>query len=77
MNIYGHEVELTALADDDGVVTDVLVLARTVRFSDDGRAEDALFTSVTRSSTYMLQMGMLHAAQGCLGMAYDDDEDEQ
>lgn len=76
MNIYGHEVELTALAVDDGMVTDVMVLARTVRFSDQGRAEDALFISGTRSSTYMLQLGMLHSALESLGMDFED-EDEQ
>ena len=75
MNLYGHDVDLTALADDDGMVTDVLVLARTVRFSDQGRAEDALFISGTRSSTYMLQLGMLHAALESLGM--EDLEDDE
>ena len=74
-NIYGHDVDLTALADDDGMVTDVLVLARTVRFSDQGRAEDALFISGTRSTTYMLQLGMLHAALESLGM--EDLEDDE
>ena len=74
-NIYGHDIDLTALADDDGMVTDVLVLARTVRFSDQGRAEDALFISGTRSSTYMLQLGMLHAALESLGM--EDLEDDE
>ena len=75
MNIYGHDVDLTALADDDGMVTDVLVLARTVRFSDQGRAEDALFISGTRSTTYMVQLGILHAALESLGM--EDLEDDE
>ena len=75
MNIYGHDIDLTALADDDGMVTDVLVLARTVRFSDQGRAEDALFISGTRSTTYMLQLGILHAALESLGM--EDLEDDE
>ena len=75
MNLYGHDIDLTALADDDGMVTDVLVLARTVRFSDQGRAEDALFISGTRSTTYMVQLGILHAALESLGM--EDLEDDE
>lgn len=75
VNIYGHEVELTEVSDDDGVVTDVIVLARAVRFGDNGRAEDALFISGTPSTTYMLQLGMLHAALESLGMGdLEDDE---
>ena len=74
MNIYGHEVELTQIGDGE-MVTDVIVLARSVRPRNNDRTEEALLVSGTTSTTYGLQMGMLRIAQEVLGM--EDLEDEQ
>ena len=77
MNIYGHEVELTEVEDGE-MVTDVIVLARSVRSRNDDRPEEALLVSGTTSTTYGLQMGMLRIAQEVLGVDFEDeDEDEQ
>ena len=74
MNIYGHEVELTQIEDGE-MVTDVIVLARSVRSRNNDRAEEALLVSGTTSTTYGLQMGMLRIAQEVLSM--EDLEDDE
>ena len=77
MNIYGHEVELAQIEDGE-MVTDVIVLARSVRSRNNDRPEEALLVSGTTSTTYGLQMGMLRIAQEVLGVDFEDeDEDEQ
>lgn len=65
MNIYGHDIELI---DTEGeIVTDVIVLARTVRHDDDGCLQDSLIVSTTRTTTYMLQAGMIQCAAEAIG----------
>lgn len=61
--IYGHEIDLPDHGADDGVVTDVVVLARTVRYKDDGRPEEALSVGGTNNTTPMLRAGMLNEFQ--------------
>lgn len=74
--LYGHAIDLTTADDvEDGVVTDVLVVARAVRYNDEGRAEDALLISATDSTSSIVQQGM--ANDLLLGIsltrgAYDD-----
>ena len=70
VNIYGHEVELTE-PDGDEVVTDVIVLARAVRYDDDGHAQDSLLMTSTRTTTSMVASGMFTFA---LDMQAEDDE---
>ena len=64
IEIYGHDIELT---DPEGeIVTDVIVLARSVRNTDDGRIEDSLLASTTWTTTGMIQRGMLGDAKDAL-----------
>lgn len=60
--IYGHEIELEP-DDDGGMVTDVLVIARHVRLTDDGRASDTVSMSGTTQTTGIVQGGMIATAQ--------------
>lgn len=61
--IYGHDVDLVELDADDGVVLDVIVLARVVRYNNEGHGEDILYTSTTPTTTGMVQRGMIEAAR--------------
>lgn len=58
---YGHEIELTE--PDDGVVTDVIIMARSVAYDDEGNAYDDLLWTSTRQTTGMIQDGMLSRAR--------------
>lgn len=64
--IYGHEIELEA-AEPDEMVVDVIVIARVLRPTDDGRMEDALCISTTKTTTAIVQMGMAVAFAECAG----------
>ena len=58
------------------MVTDVLVIARHVRTSDDGRPEGTISlsgTTTTTTTTGIVQLGMLHTA---LASATDPDDEE-
>ena len=62
--IHGHEIEIEDL-DPGEVVTDVMILMRTVRHNDeDGRLQDAITIGCTTQTTGMIQRGMLDAADG-------------
>jgi len=61
LTIYGHDMDLED-PDEDGYVTDVVVVARVVRPADDGRIEDMAMLSTTGQTTWMIQVGMLVAA---------------
>ena len=65
LNLYGHELDLVELEDDE-IPTDVIVIARTVRHTEDGRLEDAISISTTRMTTGLIQRGMIHEALDCL-----------
>lgn len=71
MNIYGHEMDLEE-AEPGEVVVDVMVIARTLRYDDEGHGEDAVLISTTRQTTGMIQAGMLHFSLESTG--YDGDE---
>lgn len=62
INIYGQKVELTP--PGDGYITDVIILARSLRHGDDGKMYDALLVSATESTTGMLFDGMIQALNG-------------
>lgn len=55
-NLYGLELDLEEV--DDGIVTDVVVLSREIRYNKEGEAEEALLISATPSTTPMLMQGM-------------------
>ncbi len=59
--LYGHDLDLFD-PDEGGLVTDVIVLARVVRYNDDGRAMDAMILSSTRNTGGIIQGGMLSTA---------------
>lgn len=59
IEMYGHTIDLTPIDEgNEGVVTDVLVVARAVRYNDDGKPEEALLVSATDTTTPILQQGM-------------------
>ena len=60
-HIYGHDLGLYEPADG-GLVTDVVVLARVVRYDDDGDATDSLLVSSTRNTDGIVLSGILSAA---------------
>lgn len=72
--IYGHTVGLWQ-PDDGGLITDVVVLARVVRYDDDGCAEDSLLMSTTRSTGMIVQAGILATAMDAAG-AWGQEDDE-
>lgn len=74
INIYGHTLNLWQ-PDDGGLITDVVVLARVVRYDDDGDAADALLMSATRSTGKIVQAGILSAAMDAAG-AWGREDDE-
>lgn len=61
--INGCEIEIDA-PDDGGLVTDVVVLTRVVRHSDDGRLADSILINSTTQTTGIIQAGMLAVADG-------------
>ena len=71
MNIYGNEITL-AEPDSDGMVVDVIVIARTLRQGKDGHMEDAVLVSSTDSTTGIIFDGMMSTVLN--GALEDDDE---
>lgn len=65
--IYGYKIDLPE--PDEGIITDVMVLARVVRY-DDGSACDDLIIACTPHSGGIVQLGMIHAYS-------DYDEEDQ
>ena len=64
VTIHGQEIALEDVEPDE-VVTDVMILMRTVRHNDeDGRLQDAITIGCTTQTTGMIQRGMLDAADG-------------
>ena len=59
--VHGQALELTPI-DDGEVVTDVIVIVRAIEFDEDGRAHDSIYVDGTRSTTELIQTGMLAAA---------------
>lgn len=61
LTIHGHEMDITEPVDGD-VVVDVIVIARALHVDQDGTTQDSLIMDNTRHTTYMVQRGMLDAA---------------
>lgn len=59
VNIHGHDIDVYQ-PDPGQIVTDVIVLCRTLR--PDTETGEALWISNSPGITYMLQLGMLNAA---------------
>lgn len=59
--VRGQTIPLTPIGDGE-VVTDVIVIVRAVEFDEDGRAHDSLYVDRTRSTTELIQTGMLATA---------------
>lgn len=72
--VRGQTIPLTPI-DDGEMVTDVLVIVRTIEFDEDGRAHDFIYLDRTRSTTEVVTTGMLAAAEQS-AMAYWEPEDE-
>lgn len=62
IKIGDHEIELTELDEEDGYIADVMVIVRAVRPGEDGRVRDLAAISTTKHTTWMIQVGMIHAA---------------
>ncbi len=62
MNIYGHDIELEE-SNPGEIITDVMVIARTVHYGEDGKAIDTALISHTRQTGGMIQVGMLDFAR--------------
>ena len=73
--LYGHDLDLFD-PDEGGLVTDVIVLARVVRYDDDGRAEDSMLLSSTRNTGGIIQAGMLSAAHS-MSQNWTPEEDDE
>lgn len=71
--IYGHEIELTD-PDGEGIVTDVLIIARTVQHEPDGRLSDSLSIDATEQTTGMVQHCMVSIAKLLTGSGWGDAE---
>lgn len=65
-SIYGQELELTEVEAGE-MVMDIIILARVLRPTDDGRMEDALLVSTTKTTTGIVQMGMAAAFGESMG----------
>ena len=61
VSIYGQDVELIEIPDDETVL-DVIVLTRTVWHNEDGNLEDALQLVSSPNTTSTIKVGMLTAA---------------
>lgn len=72
MNIYGNHINLET-PDDDAIIVDVVVIARSLRTSKDGRMEDAVLVSSTDSTTGIIFDGMLSAVTNGEYVEVDDD----
>lgn len=72
MNIYGNHIELER-PDDDAIIVDVIVIARSLRYGKDGRMEDAVLVSSTDSTTGIVFEGMLSAVANGECIEVDDD----
>ena len=71
MKIYGHDINLTE-AEEGEIITDVMVLARAVRHTDEGGLEDFILSSSTRTTTGMIQSGMLTFAMDSMMSSEDE-----
>ena len=72
MNIYGNHINLEA-PDDDAIIVDVIVIARSLRTGKDGRMEDAVLVSSTDSTTGIIFDGMLNAVTNGEYVEIDDE----
>ena len=70
-HIYGHDLGLYEPAEG-GLVTDVVVLARVVRYDDDGDATDSLLVSSTRNTGGIVLSGILSAALSATEWEHED-----
>ena len=60
--INGNDVEL-AEPDDGAIITDVVILRRSVIHGDDGKLLDSLWIDATAQTTRIVQVGMIEAAR--------------
>ena len=72
MNIYDNEIELETPNNDD-IVVDVIVIARTIRQGIDGRMEDSVLVSSTDLTTGIIFDGMLNAVANGEYVEVDDE----
>ena len=70
VEMYGHDVELMPVPDGQ-VVTDVIVIARSVWYTEEGWARDSLLISTTRGVSGTIYTGMMSQA-----LDYEGDDDE-
>ncbi|MDY6054365.1 hypothetical protein [Micrococcus sp.] len=74
--VHGQTIPLTPI-DDGEIVTDVIVIVRTLKFDENDRAHDFVYVDQTRSTTEIVTTGMLTAAeQVAMGYWEPEDEDE-
>lgn len=76
MRIYDQEVELPEVDPEElGVVVDVVVLARVLRFGENGRPDETLVVGDTRSTSPIIHKGMAYEYLDMLdnGNAYNED----
>lgn len=66
--IYGHKIDLPE--PDEGIITDVMVLARVVRYEDVSACDD-LMIACTPQTGGIVQLGMIKAFTD-----YDSGEDD-
>ena len=57
VTIDGHEIELQEI-DPDEIVTDIMILRRTVHHDQDGDLEDAIRSDWTPNTTGIIRVGM-------------------
>lgn len=72
MNIYGNQIDLEQ-PDDNEIIVDVVVIARSLRHGKDGRLEDSVLVSSTDSTTGIIFDGMLSAVTNGEYVEVDDD----
>jgi hypothetical protein len=70
MDIYGKKIDLQPLGPEGGIVTDVMVLARVVRYGAGPRAEDVILVSSTDSTTGVIAQGVLNDAMLQIGAGH-------
>lgn len=76
IEVYGHQLEPTEPPEENMIVTDVIILARAVVHEENGRISDTLMTTSTKTTTGMIQSGMLSLAQYLLECEQDYDEED-
>lgn len=61
-HINGNDIELED-PDESAIITDVVILRRSVIHGDGGKLLDSLFIDCTKQTTRMVQVGMVETAR--------------